>query len=264
MQRLIARTLFFISIAAPPAAIADVLDDILERGTIRIGVAEIAPWTLRNPGGELIGFEIDVAKKIAADMRVKPEYKVYPWEDLMSALDKGAIDIIAGGLAITPAHALQVNFSRPLATSGVSIATNTKRTKNIKSLGDLDRKDVTVSVVADTLSENAALTFFDHANVVAHASAEAAELELVAGRADVYVASLPEVTFLAMKNVGTVDVPMSSPMIASSEGLAVKKGEQELLNFLNAWVTAHHSDRWLESTRDYWFRTMDWMPNDKQ
>ncbi len=260
MQRLIACTLLLLSVVNAPTAVADVLDNIIKRGTIRVGIAEVAPWTLRNSEGELIGFEIDVAKKIAADMRVKPDYRVYDWEDLVPALDKGEIDVIASGLTITPAHALQVNFSRPIATSGVSIATNTELTKDIKSLSDLDRKEVTIAVVAETLSANAAATFFDNANIVAYANAELAEQEVIAGRAYAYVASLPEVSFLAMKNADSIDVPMNSPMIAASEGLAVKKGEQELLNFLNAWVTAHHSDRWLESTRDYWFQTMDWMP----
>ena len=50
--------------------------------------------------------------------------------------------------------------------------------------------------------------------------------------------------------------------MASSEALAVKKGEQQLLNFLDAWVTARQTDKWLATTRGYWFETMDWMPDD--
>ncbi|MFK8053856.1 MAG: transporter substrate-binding domain-containing protein [Woeseiaceae bacterium] len=259
MPRLIACAALLITTIFPVPAVADVLDNIIKRGTIRVGVAEIAPWTLRDANGELIGFEIDVAKKIAADMRVKADYKLYEWDDLVPALDRGEIDVIASGLTITPAHALQVNFSRPIATSGVSIATNTARTKDIKSLRDLDRKGVAIAVVADTLSANTAKNFFDEADVVAYASADLAEREVVSGRAFAYVASLPEVSFLALRNADAIDVPMNKPLVAASEGLAVKKGEQELLNFLNAWVTAHHSDRWLESTRDYWFQTMDWI-----
>ena len=57
---------------------ADVLDDVLDRGTIRFGVAEFAPWTMISGSGELIGFEIDVARKIARDMGVKSEFRLYP------------------------------------------------------------------------------------------------------------------------------------------------------------------------------------------
>ena len=261
MHRLIARVFFLISIVFAPMAFADALDTILERGTLRVGVSEFAPWTLRDSNGELMGFEVDVAKKIAADMGIAAEFKVYDWEDIVAALQGGEIDIIAGGMAITPAAALQVNFSRPLATSGVSIATNTDKTRRIASLKELNRSGVVVAVVAETLAANVAETFFDKASIKTHATSELAERDVLEGRAHAYVATSPEVNFLALKNADTIDVPMADPLVASSEGLAVRKGEQEWLNFLNAWVTAHHSDRWLESTRDYWFESMSWMPD---
>ena len=248
--------LLFSSVAA-----ADVLDDIIERGTIRVGVAEFAPWTIKTKSGELIGFEIDVAKKIAADMGVQPEFEVYPWDGIIEALQEGDIDVIAGGMAITPARALQVNFSRPLARSGVSIATNVRKTENIKTLKELDDERVVITVVADTFAASVAQTFFGQANIKTYASSAPAERDVVEGRAHAYLATVPEVNFLALKNSRAVDVPMAEPLLASSEGLAVKKGEQELLNFLNAWVTARQSDKWLVTTRDYWFETMNWMPD---
>jgi polar amino acid transport system substrate-binding protein len=48
--------------------------------------------------------------------------------------------------------------------------------------------------------------------------------------------------------------------VASSEALAVRKGEQEFLNFLNAWVVARKTDKWLGATREYWFNTIEWVP----
>ena len=252
------QALLLLVLIIPPVADADVLDDILDRGAIRVGVAEFAPWTIRTKSGELIGFEIDVARKIAADMGVEPVFKVYEWEKIIPALQQGEIDVIAGGMAITPARALRVNFSRPLATTGISIATNTRKTKNITSLNQLNDDRVVISVVADTLASSVAETFFDRANIKVFPSSDRAETEVVEGRAHAYLATVPEVNFLAVKNTGDIDVPLAEPLMASSEGLAVKKGEQELLNFLNAWVTARRTDKWLGTARDYWFETMDW------
>ncbi|MEE8234530.1 MAG: transporter substrate-binding domain-containing protein, partial [Gammaproteobacteria bacterium] len=83
---------------------ADILDDIIERGTLRIGVSLFVPWTMEDESGHLSGYEIDVTKKLAQDMSVKPKFIVYKWEDIIPALRKGEIDIIAGGMAITPAR----------------------------------------------------------------------------------------------------------------------------------------------------------------
>ena len=258
--KLLCQALSLLIILLPQVADADVLDDILDRRTLRVGVAEFVPWTIKTKSGELIGFEIDVARKIASDMGVKPILTVYDFEKLIPALQQGEIDVIAGGMAITPRRALQVNFSQPLANSGISIATNTEKTKNVSSLKHLNDERMVITVVADTLAHSVARTFFAQANIKTYPTSELAENEILENRAHAYVASVPEINFLALMNRRKVDVPISEPIMASSEGLAVKKGEQELLNFLNAWVVARQTDKWLATTHDYWFETIDWVP----
>jgi len=243
-----------------PAAGADVLDDVLERGELRVGVAEFAPWTMRTASGELIGFEIDVAQKIAEDMGITADFKVYEWKSIIAALQSDEIDVIAGGMAITPARALEVNFSRPVATSGVGIATNTKMTEQIQTLADLNKGSISITTVADTLAADLAERLFPDANVKVYPATAAAEAEVLGGRAHAYIASMPEVQFLVLKNADRVDLPVSEPLLASSEALAVRKGEQQLLNFLDAWVTARQTDKWLPTTHDYWFGTLEWLP----
>ena len=239
---------------------ADVLDDALERGELRVGVAEFAPWTLRAASGELIGFEIDVAQKIAEDMGITADFRVYEWNKIIAALQSGEIDVIAGGMAITPARALQVNFSRPVATSGVGIATNTEMTEQIQTLADLNKENIAITTVADTLAADLAERLFPGANVKVYPATATAEAELLEGRAHAYIASMPEVQFLVLKNADRLDLPVSEPLLASSEALAVRKGEQQLLNFLDAWVTARQTDKWLPTTHDYWFGTLEWLP----
>lgn len=239
-------------------ASADMLDDILERGTIRVGVAEFAPWTIRTKSGDLIGFEIDIANKIAQDMEVETEIKVYEWEEMIPALQQGEIDVIAGGMAITPGRALQVNFSRPLAISGVGLATNTEMTQDIQTLDELDDERIIIVTVVDTLAYSVSQMLFGEASVNVFPTQELAEAEFLEGRAHAYLAGMPEVRFLVLKNSEGFDMPIAEPLLASSEALAVRKGEQELLNFLNAWVTARTTDKWLATSYDYWFGTLDW------
>jgi polar amino acid transport system substrate-binding protein len=253
------RALPILLLLAISSARADVLDDVLERKTLRVGVSEFTPWTLRTKSGELIGFEIDLARQLAEDMGVSAEFTVYQWNDIIGALQDGEIDVIAGGMAITPARALQVNFSRPVATSGVGIATNTKMTADIETLADLNRKSVTITTVSDSLAAGVARRLFTDANLQIFAEPGPAETEVVEGRAHAYLATMAEVQFLALRNPGVVDLPISEPLLASSEALAIRRGEQAFLNFLNAWVTARQSDKWLATTHDYWFGTLDWM-----
>jgi polar amino acid transport system substrate-binding protein len=246
------------------SASADVLDEILESGTIRIGVAEFAPWTIKTASGDLIGFEIELSNRLAEDMGVTPEFKIYEWDNLIPALQQGEIDIIAGGMAITPARALRVEFTRPTATSGTGIATNIEMTEHIKTLSDLNDGEIVVAAVTGTASYSVADMFFDRADVKAYATPALAEAEVLEGRAHVYLAGMPAARYLALRASDNIDVPIDKPLVAHSEAIAIRKGEQSLMNFLNAWITAKQSDKWMGTIRNYWFEAMGWVAEQNQ
>ena len=237
---------------------ADALDTILQKGTLRVGVSLFVPWTMKGESDQLYGFEVDVAKKLAEDMGVKAELVVYDWEDIIPALQKNEIDVIAGGMAITPARALKINFSAPYTESGVSLATNTGMTENIKGLKELNQPGIVIAAVRDTIGADLAGPLFGNAEVKKYRTNVDAEKAVLEGKAHAYMGSMAEINFFALQNPDKVDVPMTKPLLAYSIALGVRKGEQEWLNFLNAWVTARQTDKWLSSTHKYWFNSLDW------
>jgi polar amino acid transport system substrate-binding protein len=243
---------------------ADALEDILERGTIRVGVSLFVPWTIQDDAGELSGFEIDVANKLAQDMGVKPEYKVYVWEEIIPAVMKGEIDIIAGGMAITPERALKINFSQPYADSGISMVTNTEMTQDIKQLDELNQGKIIIAVVSGTAANELAPHLFNKSTIKVFDTAKEAEQAILKGKAHAWLASIPQPQFLALQYPETVDLPLAKPILPYKAGFGVKKGEQEWLNFLNAWVTARKADKWLSATHKHWFQSLNWRKESKQ
>jgi polar amino acid transport system substrate-binding protein len=246
------------------SAQADVLEDILKRGTLRVGVSLFAPWTIQDEAGDLSGFEIDVANKLAEDMGVKPEYKVYLWEDIIPAVTKGEIDIIAGGMAITPQRALKIDFSQPYADSGISLATNTEKTRNIKRLEELNQKTITIAVVSKTAANELAPRLFNKSTIKVFDTAKEAQQAILNGQAHAWLASMPQPEFLALEHPEKVDVPLAKPLLPYKAGFGIKKGEQEWLNFVNAWVTARQADMWLSATHKHWFQSLKWRKESKQ
>ena len=234
------------------------MDEILERGTLRVGIAEFVPWAMPAKRGGHVGYDVDIGNKIARDMGVRAEFILYEWKDIIPALEAGEVDIIAAGIVITPQRAMRVAFTDPVAFSGAGMATNTSLTSAVANLEQLNDPDVVIATVTNTFSEGVARSIFDKAEIHSHSNKDDAEKEILEGRAHAYVTSLPAAQFLAMNNREVVDLPMSEPLVGWAEALAVQIGQQRLLNFLNAWVTAHEADRWLTATRDYWFESLDW------
>ncbi|HIG44530.1 MAG TPA: transporter substrate-binding domain-containing protein [Gammaproteobacteria bacterium] len=240
-------------------ASADVLSSILEKGTMRVGVALFVPHTIQDKeSGELSGFEIDVAENLASDLGAKTEFEVYNWEDIIPALEKGEIDIILGGMAITPARALRLNFTQPYSESGIGLATNTQLTKRITKLGDLNNSKYSVAVVADTVSLDFIKRHFDKITIKTYKTSEEAGNAVSGGQAHAFVGSVPQPKFLALNNPGKVDSPLKKPLLPYKIGMAVKKGEQQWLNFLNSWITARQADNWLTVNQKYWFDSLRW------
>ncbi|MFM1891555.1 MAG: hypothetical protein RLZ44_632 [Pseudomonadota bacterium] len=258
LSKAVARGLLLLALIFSCGVQADVLDDVLNRGKLRVGVTLFEPGAMRTKSGELAGFEIEVARKLAQDMGVEPEFKVHEWTDIIPALNRGDFDVAITGMAITPKRALQLNFTLPYAESGVSLATNTKMTEGIAELRELNGPKIVVTAAAKTLGSDVAKLVFDNADLRIVATADEAKQAVLDGKAHAFVGSAIEATFLALEHPGQVDLPLSKPLLVSVSGMGVKKGETELLNFLNAWITARAADSWLSATHKYWFNSLKW------
>ncbi len=237
---------------------ANTLENVLKTGTMRIGVSLYEPWVIKNKKGELDGYEIQIAKQLANDLGVTPEFKVIDWEVLINELEHNAIDIIIAGMAITPERALRINFSNPYSSSGISIAACLAQTENMDSLSELNDSKITIGAVSNTVSEELARRFFNKAKIKSFTKSEDAINAVVDGEIHALVESSPVPEFLAMKHPEQVDVPLSKPLLSYKTGMAVNKGEQEFLNYLNAWITARDADGWLSAKHKYWFESLDW------
>jgi polar amino acid transport system substrate-binding protein len=236
----------------------DIFYDIQKKGEIRIGVSVLPPWVMKNKEGKLIGFEIDIANQLAKDMGVKVKFKEYQWNKMIPALKKGEIDIIASGLSITPKRALEINFSRPYASSGYSLVTCLSLTKEFTSIKDLNNEKIYITVVKGTVSADLAKRVFPNAKLDLRETAKEATSAVVNGSVHAFISSSPVPEFVSLKHPDQVDLPLKKPLLTTKEAFAIKKNNQEMLNFLNSWIVAHEADEWIDSSHQYWFNSLKW------
>jgi polar amino acid transport system substrate-binding protein len=238
-------------------ATAGTLQQVLSRGNIRVGVTLAEPWALRNDSGDLEGFEIDVARKLAADMGVTVDFLRYDFDEIIRALEAGEIDLIAAGLTVTPERALHVNFSNPYATGGIGIASNLETTADVETLEQLNAPEYTVATVADSVAEDLAERILPRATRRSFRTGIDASEALVAGEVDVYLEQEPVPSYLAIEYRRQVDA-RSEPLLPAPSAFAVTRGDPDFLAFLNAWIVAREADTWLPTVHRHWFRTLEW------
>jgi polar amino acid transport system substrate-binding protein len=249
--------LLSLNLAAKDAPQRD-LQTILDSGELRVGVALFSPWVMRAKDGQLIGSELDMARRLAADMGIKPEIGLYEWTQLIPALEKGEIDIIISGMGIKPNRALRVNFSRPYGDAGIGLAANTKLTKNFKSIDELKQPNINIGVQEETVSASVAQRMFSKTTIKTYPTQEALVDAVLKGELHAMIAANPLPKFVTLQNPKKVDMPLVKPLLAFKEGLAINKGDADFLNFINSWVVARTADAWIPSTRRYWLESLEW------
>ena len=72
------------------------------------------PFNNLTAAGELVGFDIDIAKALCAHMTVECDFVAVDWDGLIPALQAGKIDVIAASLTITDERKKQVAFTRQI------------------------------------------------------------------------------------------------------------------------------------------------------
>jgi polar amino acid transport system substrate-binding protein len=234
------------------------LQQVINHGTLRVGVALASPWAMRDKDGELIGYDVDIARRLAADLDVSASFVIYEWDELTRAIEADEVDIVIASLTITPERARFVNFSRPHTTGGLTLATRLQSTANVSSLADLDEARFKLAVVEGTAAIELARRVVPRITVETFASSQAASEALVAGDVDAYLEEDPVPSYLSLEHPSSIDVPITRPLLETRTGFAVAKGDPDFLAYLNAWIDAHEADTWLPTTHGYWFRSLRW------
>jgi polar amino acid transport system substrate-binding protein len=234
------------------------LDEIVRRGTLRVGMSTFVPWAMQDKDGELIGFEIDVATRLAEDMGVEVEFGPTQWSGIIPALLTGRFDVIIGGMGILPDRNLRVNFSIPYDYSGMSIAANASTVPGFTSLDDLNSPDVTIAARIGTTAADAAQKYLPEAELRLFEAETQAVQEVLNGSADAIVASAPLPAYLVVDNPQTLYLPLDETFTKEPIGFALPKGDVDLLNYFNSWITVVEAEGWLAERKQYWFGTRDW------
>lgn len=236
-----------------------VIDTITKRGALKVGVSTFVPWAMRDRKGELVGFEIDVAKKLAADMGVSIEFVPTAWDGIVPALIAGKFDIIIGGLSITAQRNLTINFTVPYAHSGMGVAANKEITAGMQWPRDYDDPDVTFTCRRGTTSCNAVNELFPKATVRRFDDDSQSAQEVLNGNAHAIVSSFPTPTLLVHQHEDKLFLPTTASLTQGNEAFGLRKGDPDALNFFSNWILVNTSSGWLEDRHAFWFKTAGWV-----
>ncbi|MCY4168187.1 MAG: transporter substrate-binding domain-containing protein [Rhodobacter sp.] len=243
--------------ATQALASESVIERIKQDGVIRIGLSLFVPWSMRDRNGELIGYELDVGRKLAEDMGVEVEFVPTAWDGIIPALVAGTFDVIISGMSVTAQRNLTVNFTDPYAYSGLAILANREMTAGM-AIDDLNSPDVTFAVRRGATPAVVVAENFPRAQVLQFDEDGASTQEVLNGNAHATMAAQPTPNREAGRNPETLVVMQGELYDPRGEAFALRKGDPDAVNYFNNWIAQQWRSGWLEARHNYWFATEDW------
>lgn len=205
------------------------LQYILDKGELVLGLDDsFPPMGFRDDNGEIVGFDIDLAREVCARLGVELRLQPIDWDAKILDLNSRDIDVIWNGLTITPERQEKITFSKPyIANRQIVIV---QADSGIDTKADLDGAVVGIqlgSSAEDAVNSDPA-TLESFAELAKYQDNVQALLDLEIGRIDAVVVDEILGRYYISKKPGVFAV--ASDYFAEEEyGIGFRKGERALV-----------------------------------
>jgi len=227
---------------APAAAPAPVASAPAPAKVYVVGTdAAYAPFESQNEKGDIVGFDIEVVQAIAAKAGFEVKFVNTPWEGIFNALGQGDRDMVVSAVTITEERKQTMDFSQPYFDAQQLIAV--KETSKVAKFADL--KKLKVGVQTGTTGDEAVSKLLGKTstNIKRFESTPLALKELESGGVDAVVADNGVVIHYVANNPGgKFKTVADAEFVPEQYGIALKKGNTELLGKVNQGLAAIRAD----------------------
>ena len=257
-------------------AVLAILLSNAQAGSVKIGTeGAYPPWNAKDASGNLIGFEVDLAKELCTIMKHDCTIVEQDWDGMIPGLIMRKFDAIMAGMSITPKRQKTINFSQGYASDGASLAvikgsslegldTSPINLSNTDSATKKVLKTLTEALAGKTIGVQTATIHQDFlesglvgkVNIRTYKTQDEVNLDLVAGRIDAGLADILAITDFAEKSgkpvVLTGPVYSGGPF-GGGVGVGIRKEDTQLLKDFNKAINKARKNGKISELAIKWF-----------
>jgi Na+/H+-dicarboxylate symporter/ABC-type amino acid transport substrate-binding protein len=240
--------------SVPPAdPLRPRLNQIRERGCIRTGYFEDAmPFTFQNLAGKLVGFDVEMAYRLAQDMKVDLEFVKVDPRGAALALSSGQVDIIMSSMALTLERANEMTMSAPYMSQTFAFIVKDYRREEFSSRANVKKHaKLRLAIINAPYYVSKAKEYLPQA-----------ELVLIDSPRQFFAGNNQDLDGLVYSaeagSAWTLLYPAFSVVVPQPDVLAVPlsygmpRGDRELADFVDTWIDLKTKDQTIRTLYDYW------------
>jgi Na+/H+-dicarboxylate symporter len=234
---------------------ASTLERVRARGTLRVGYdAGNAPFSFFNSDGALVGFDVELAERLAEALGVKAEFIPVAWRVVSEALAADAIDLMPS-VWYRPYWFSTVRLSAPYLVGTMALVVRDERRHEFASVATLRRsRGLKIGVPLETAQVRPSITHYFGDAEVTLVPMESSVPFFEGRRADLDAFLMPAESGSAgtlLHPEYSVVVPQPDPVtIPFAFGAALRSGD--LVDAVNEWIVFANSEGTIRRAYDYW------------
>lgn len=235
-------------LAASVEARADALQDILERGTVRIGVPiDVPPFGFTDANQEPVGLDVDLARQVAEGLGVELELQQITGINRIPFLLTDKVDIVIAVMGATPERARQIMFTSPYASLYIGVFG--PEDVDVTSAAELG--DYTVGVPRGTTQDIGLTEMAPDADIVRFEDDATTAAAFLSGQVDL-LGTANIVAQDMVKNQEDLDLENKFVIRTSPAHMGVRQGEFNLLRWLDTFIFYSKMNGNLEALHQTW------------
>ncbi len=211
---------------------------IKDKGTLTVGITDFAPMDYKEDGSdEWIGFDADLAKKVAEDLGVDCEFVEINWDNKILELDNKSIDVVWNGMTLTDEVTGSMNCTDPYLRNAQTVILPADKVDQYKDVDSM--KDLNFAVESGSAGEQAAKD--NGLTSTAMSSQADALMEVEAGTSDAAIIDLLMAGAMVGDGTSYPDLTTSVELSSEEYGIGCRKGS-DLTDYINEEMSKFYKD----------------------
>ena len=249
-----------VSDAAENTRVSPVLDRILVKKELVVGTAaNMPPLNMTTKDGQIIGMEVDLARYFAFGMGVKLSLKPIRFNDLLTALGRGQVDMVLSAMTITPQRNLTVAFVGPYFASGKSILTKKANVESVDEIEKMNNPQKVLVALKGSTSQMFVEKLMPKAKLVLADDYDQAVAAVKNDKAIAMVADYP-ICFVTVNRYPDAGLAtLTKPISYEPIGVALPSSDPLLVNWVQNALYFFEKTGELDALTQRWFRDTSWI-----
>jgi polar amino acid transport system substrate-binding protein len=239
---------------------SDHIARIMEKGELIVGTTgNMPPLNMTAKGGEVIGFEIDMAQRMAAAMGVQLKVKTMSFYELLPALELNKVDMVISGMTITPVRNLRVDFVGPYFSSGKAFLAKTKTIANVSNATEIDNPSTKVAALKGSTSEIFVKTVMPKARLFPTNNYDEAIELVLQDKVHALVADYPICVVALLRYPDAGFVSIHTTLTYEPYGIALPLNDAHMTNWVGNFLGIMEGSGQMQHLKDKWFKNSAWL-----